>query len=540
MITHNNIPKTISITTNKIVADGKLVKENNIVYTRGYAQNNGNFLFGNNLTQMITDMLKQMPLVDICKQLNGIFQIVILSQSKVELANDRYGFYPLFYNTEGKTVNISTNSNHCSNNPKLNNDSLLDMATLGYVQGNQTLLTGVQELKPHTILTIQSADDKIQYNETSYWKLEHQFKALNEKQAEKQFVELWHTVMKDYTQLVSKTGKACYLPLSGGLDSRLLAFEMDKANIPIYLMSLGFSPENYDIKTALKISTHLNHKQGHFLQYNNANFIDRVLEAPMHSDRNTCGYFSELFNYYFLKIMDEAPFYMPGHSGDFMSGSHLRNRMKNWNNHTPIIDYITRFKSSRLAQQLSGAQKERFNDRLQQNISLADGAINGFIRWDIENRQRRYIVRSCMATNSDNYLLLLPYFDNRLMDFFLQLPMELLLNQRLFVNCNIKYLYQDNKALIKIQRDRRKLTTINNNYWAEFYPKLKGVVSQKLGIKQKRLDFWSSSIDWHNYINFAKLYEISGIDFAKYELNQLNYSFLYNINQLITDIEEQS
>lgn len=504
------------------------------IYCSGYIVQEGTILTHDQLHLFVTQKYKENWLIDNVSKLNGVFQFVILLSKEAIVINDRYGFYPLFYTQKSDEITIARNFNLLNHDGQYSSGALVDMCNMGYVMGNETLLSGVHEFAPHCITRIRRQNNRLSIEKESYWQMQYNFGAGNTRVYEREFVELWNQVIQEYTHFLKENEGVCYLPLSGGLDSRLLAYELDRKAIPMHLMSLGHSEENYDIKAALKVAQLLKNKQGHFLQYNASQMFDRVLLTPEHANRITCGYLSELFFYYFENIIDHTHFFMPGHSGDFLTGSHLRNRMRKWNNVDEVIDYILRFKSTRLAKQLN---TEKLKERLTVNISMDNGAINGFIRWDMENRQRRYIVRSCIAEDSSNYTLLLPYFDNRLMDFFLSLPFELLLNQRLFVNCNLKYLYKENKAMIQVERDRRKLRKVRNNYWAEYYPKAKGILRDKMGLKQKRLDFWCTKVDWNRYIDFSQLSSISGVDFNKYELDQLNFSFLYNINQLNAELQ---
>ncbi|MCL3780222.1 hypothetical protein EMN47_07430 [Prolixibacteraceae bacterium JC049] len=534
MTPQNPFPESIEITFSSVSVNENIMADEITIICRGYIINEGNILVEQELHQFITQKYKENWLLGNVKELNGIFQIVVITPNEVVVINDRYGFYPLFYTEKSNRVIISQNFRKLCNGIHYNSDALTDMCDLGYVMGKETLLEGVNEFSPHAISRITRKKEKITVDESSYWQMQHLFGSGKIRTYEEQFVELWNTVIGNYTRFLKKNEGICYLPLSGGLDSRLLAYELDKKAIPMHLMSLGHSEENYDIKAALKVASLLKNKQGHFLQYNASQMFARVLSTPEHANRITCGYLSELFFYYFENIIDHTHFFMPGHSGDFLTGSHLRNRMRKWKSVDEVIDYILRFKSTRLAKQLN---TEKLKERLTENISMDEGAINGFIRWDMENRQRRYIVRSCITEDRSDYLLLLPYFDNRLMDFFLSLPFELLLNQRLFVNCNLKYLYKDNPAMIQIERDRRKLRKIRNGYWAEYYPKAKGIIRDKMGLKQKRLDFWSTEVEWQKYIDFSQLSSVSGIDFDKFQLDQLNFSFLYNINQLNAEIE---
>ncbi|MDZ7778284.1 MAG: hypothetical protein U5L09_23030 [Bacteroidales bacterium] len=101
--------------------------------------------------------------------------------------------------------------------------------------------------------------------------------------------------------------------------------------------------------------------------------------------------------------------------------------------------------------------KETIKHSLMNSIPDSDDFISSFIRWDVEQRQRRYIARSAYQyKENNNTKVLLPFFDYELMDFFADLPFKYLWNARLYTNTQLKHLYENNRTLINTQKSREK------------------------------------------------------------------------------------
>ena len=120
------------------------------------------------------------------------------------------------------------------------------------------------------------------------------------------------------------------------------------------------------------------------------------------------------------------------------------------------------------------------------------------MRWFTEHDIRRYLIRSVLNETNAHGHLILPFFDYKLIDFFLELPVKLLINKRLYTNTQLKYLYTHHPELIKIRRARPKgkVQRVGNAFLAEYGNKLKNKILKSFRDSQTDAQ-WDQSIDWY-------------------------------------------
>lgn len=236
----------------------------------------------------------------------------------------------------------------------------------------------------------------------------------------------------------------------------------------------------------------------------------------------------------------EYCYYIPGHDANYMAGENIKHQMLKWKSKHDIIKYIFKFKSSPLTTQLIANNKsyrDILYNSLQQHIP-DDDLISSYNRWNGEQRQRRYILRSSIMPLSDNQRILIPYFDYELMDFFINLPLDSLLNQKLYQNTQIRYLYQENRKLIKIKRGGTKtVRIIKNNYFTEYYPKLINEIKRILKIPKPPKLIWEPSIDWQKDImpmlKLPGYLDLRGLDSSQF----INIQYLMTISEVVTALD---
>jgi hypothetical protein len=84
-------------------------------------------------------------------------------------------------------------------------------------------------------------------------------------------------------------------------------------------------------------------------------------------------------------------------------------------------------------------------------------------RWNYENRQRRLILREMVLYNQVARWFL-PFYDNELIDFWTTVPIELRLNQKLYINCLLKNIFIEKLQPLKdIPLERGPLKFITND-----------------------------------------------------------------------------
>lgn len=474
------------------------------VLVRGYIIHHDKLYLGDENTEYIRRDYLETDFVSKVEKYNGCWQIVIvdISQKKLLIINDRWGTYPLFKLQNNEKLLISDNWRKLLpfSNRKPDKQSSYEMASFGYVMGNKTLIENIEDFPAHSISEYSIVENCVIYQENSYWHLKYKFQAANEKQKEKEFAELWQQQLAIYANAVKRLGNACYIPMSGGLDSRLLATEFDKYGINNYAMTFG-SYEGYgEIEIAVKVISELNHSAEHYIQYLNQEVLEKLADSPQHCNRITTSYFGQMYLDYFYEIREKCQVIAPGFSGDFMGGSLIRNRMLKWKTNEDAINYILEQRSAPMVKAFYKNEKYKayIEKAITSDYPKEDDVISNYVRWFLENDIRRYLIRSVIIEKAPHGHLILPFFDYKLIDFFLELPVELLINKRLYVNTQIKYLYDHCPALLKIPRakPKEKIKPIRSRITHEYVSKLRKKIRQSLIGAQDKTQ-WDKNIDWY-------------------------------------------
>ena len=152
---------------------------------------------------------------------NGMFALAFWDRKKQKLllARDRYGVKPLYYAKQGylftfgseqKAITVQNNFKK-----KINKPALLEYFTFQNIFTNQTFLKDIYILEPGTFLTLQNGSTD--YKTGRYW--DYYFKEPTQKAKEKEYIEeldrLFQQAVK--RQLISDVELGAYL--SGGMDS---------------------------------------------------------------------------------------------------------------------------------------------------------------------------------------------------------------------------------------------------------------------------------------------------------------------------------
>ena len=177
------------------------------------------------------------------KYLDGMFAFAIWDSSSHQLfvARDRMGIKPLYYNTTSEAFTFASNSQALltqSLDKSINPIALQQQLSLhGVVPAPNTIINGIQKLKPGTYVTI---DSERNIQENTYWRPNAKRPVGNV--SDEEYIERTHELL---TAAVTKRMNASDVPigvlLSGGLDSSLIVALLKEAGHErIRTFSIGF------------------------------------------------------------------------------------------------------------------------------------------------------------------------------------------------------------------------------------------------------------------------------------------------------------
>ena len=237
--------------------------------------------------------------------------------------------HQIFFRIHKKKLSISNDIRKLQQNlSNLDETSLFEFATCGYTLGEKTLLKDIYSLGPAKILFSNKSFFKI----TDYFRYHKTYKK-NYKRDVKEYLQRINEILDDSINHIIKNSndRTIYIPLSGGLDSRLIISKFhEKKYNNIKCFSYGLK-NNSDALIAKKVADHLNVKWDYIWfekkKYKKLYFSKFKSNYDKYADNFSCiPNYGEVF---FLNELNEKkyftkdPIIVNGQSGDFNSGLHI-------------------------------------------------------------------------------------------------------------------------------------------------------------------------------------------------------------------------
>lgn len=385
------------------------------------------------------------------------FALYIECENTVFIATDRVRGYPLFYsNITGEWVVAPTGNfwEKFSGGARVSATSENAFLKTGYTLGRTTLLVGVYQL---------TAGEYGLFNKKSgcwtfhkYYKFQPNFQASFSK-VERE--EDWHARLEiAFNRSIERTikranGHTIWVPLSAGYDSRAVLAKLDALgydNIQTY--SYGV-PNNMESVVACEIANKANvpwqfidstpdKYRKEFLGEDGKNFL--LAGAGLSSVPAVNEYVS-------LKIMTrlnkfkEGDLIVNGQTGDFLTGGHI----PSVTSFRGLMEFIHEKHFSLFVEVGKNAQSacsvddtivllqnwahidypEFFNDEADLNTLLSE-----YLVFEWQERQSSYVVNQQRMYEYFGINWSLPLWDADLMDLYEEVPLELQINQKLYLD----------------------------------------------------------------------------------------------------------
>ena len=247
------------------------------------------------------------------------------------------------------------------------------------------------------------------------------------------------------------------VPLSGGRDSRTVVAMLRRHGVRDVLCYSYGLPGNAEAAVSRQVAQAVGY-DWEFVEYGRENWARWMASADMERywryAMQGCSlpHFQDLPAAAHLlhagKVVDGV--YLPGHSGDFLAGSHIPRELYGRASSPSSRDAVEAIVAhhfqggasvgwpgavSRLPRRL----RHRLAERLERQVALdqpiaspPDSLLHEL--WDFENRQAKYIVNSVRAYEFHGQRWALPLWDYELMDFSAAVPENLRWEQRLYAD----------------------------------------------------------------------------------------------------------
>ncbi|HOV81915.1 MAG TPA: asparagine synthase-related protein [Methanothrix sp.] len=386
--------------------------------------------------------------------MNGNFALAIETPRYVFCTVDRVRSIPLFYSVGEDGALFSDDANHLRDrlNPPFNEKNGAEFLVTGYVTGPDTLFDGIYQLRAGEYLVYDKRDGSlITHFYHRFWHGDY-FSDSEEELLDR----LDGVFVRVFQRLIASTnGRQIVVPLSGGLDSRIIVAMLKRLGVEdVVCFSYG-RKWNYEAKISKQVAEALGYRW-YFVEYTNEKWY-----ACYHSDemRNYQEYGGNLVSlphiqdFLAVKELKEEgtirknAVFVPGHTGDMISGGHIP---RDYDQLQPYT--FEKFLKDNLKKHYSlwrwdeAELRPLFKDKVRGSVGDIsvqdnDSCANAIELFDFNERQAKFIINSVRVYEFFGYQWRIPLWDTELIDFFLMVSLILRLKQVLYREYAVKRLF---------------------------------------------------------------------------------------------------
>ncbi|SHF64603.1 asparagine synthase (glutamine-hydrolysing) [Mariniphaga anaerophila] len=407
---------------------------NQKIAVTGFIWENENYISGEAfLTRVDANTNSFEQFKSFAEQLNGQFSIAIKKEEEKWVFCNNTCSFPLFYMLQNGKVILSDAPYLSFLNgevPELDVFSEMYFLTFGFTPPGTTLFKNIFQVMPGECIRFgkQGKDSRKLFST----------RANIEKNVQEK--DLQHVLLSSFSKYYEHLkNKQVLLPLTRGYDSRLIACLLKEYGHNNVVCATWGRKNISEYPTAQKVARQLGYKHT-FIEYNNKtinNFtaseqFERYIKYAGHL--SSMPFLQDYFAVQFLKnnkIIDSQTVALPGHSGDFIMGSHLDNNMQKGDVECIISKIFSGYGST---------YPHRKTDENLIKKSIADNFFNdknirpwqAFEKWDYLERQSKFICNSSLVFPFFGVDYLLPFFDSELVRFSHKIPFEQKLGTKLY------------------------------------------------------------------------------------------------------------
>lgn len=412
----------------------------------------GGVLSGESLSEYFVQFADEAALRKALQEANGCFALIRNFGEKTLAAVDRTRSFPLFWDTKNRLADKNEKLKKLdiqalqASAPEIISEYLI----CGYVSGSDTLHPEIKQIPAGHYLVLES--DKAPRLEC-YYRREHL--EMQGAKAGELALELHALHLKIAEEIAHYLdGRTAVIPLSGGYDSRLIAYLLSVLAYPKVICFSYDSPTSRESHISQATAKYLK-LPWHFVEHTHQSWYE-AYQSPERRDfyryavnASSSAHIQDWLAVKELKaqgILPEDSVFMPGHTGDFLQSGHLGaafGRQESFGRQELIDQIIARH--YRLWQNPSPDEYQSFGARIQKVIAApermdAAQAASLYEYWNLQERQAKFILNSLRVYEYFGYEWHLFHWDQRLMDFWAKVPLEQRLGRRLWQHYAKEYL----------------------------------------------------------------------------------------------------
>ena len=376
---------------------------------------------------------------------NGWALVAIAPKFQIA-AVDKVRSTPLFYSHSQSLCVVSDSARELRkeiNSSQINNQALIEFSMAGYCTGKETLVADLMQLQAGEILMRDPIARTVQA--TRYYR----YIPLPEKVGTlKRWIdELSFTTEQIFKRMIeSAGGRQILVPLSGGLDSRLILAMLRQLGYEnVRTFSYG-PPGNYEARVAKYVAKRLGY-QWEFVPTNHASyrryfwsparksywdFSDGLCTIPNMQDIHPLMQLRECG-------LNQDVIVVNGQSGDYISGGHIPSILFENQDRGILVGSLLKkhfgLRRSLLTEENIKIVSERIEDSFRM-MEIASGrtlsSASLYESWEWQERQCKYVIGGQRIYDWLEMDWRLPLWDATYLEFWSRVPFELKSEQRLY------------------------------------------------------------------------------------------------------------
>lgn len=408
----------------------------------------------------------------IIPKMNGMFSILISWENTAFIATDITRTFPIFYQQKNSIFTITDDPFLFLEHSDFKNQ--LEFQYSGFTTKNKTLLENVYQTESAQYITLYS--DKIETKKYYSYLLQNEPKFDNEL-LKKELLETLENVHLDLVKELN--GRPIILSLSGGYDSRIIAYYLKKLNYNNFkAITYGLSLDDKEVQLAKKTVEKLNipwvfikyDEQICHNYFNSKQFIEYV---KFNSKLSTFPFLQDYFAVDFLhkkNLINKDSVFLNGYSLDGLAGSLLKGRFNNYTDLQKIKSVLLQDIYTLTKKNEKGTKKIKYILKQQLSNKQAYQSYSAYENWMFKEKVCKMIVNAANVYDFFGYEYRLPLWDMRLTDIFKKWSIQQknyksLFNetiQELFTDCdlNFKEELQPTPQTIRIQNVKNQVKKI--------------------------------------------------------------------------------
>lgn len=392
------------------------------------------------LSSLCTKDLEFKYAVGVIKNITGFFSLVYQNEKQLIASVDHIRSHPIFYGQTNTTFYLSDCAEWVREMVKdisMDEQAKAEFQLTGYVTGSDTLYKNVKQLQAGECLSLVNGKLEL----SRYYRFLHIEPAqYNEQEL---LLNLDKVAKESIKRLIKyANGKQIVVPLSGGYDSRLIATLLKETGYENILTFTYGVKGNKEAEYSKKVADALGLKWM-FIEYTNELWSDSWHTAERKAYQVFGSGWSSIphiQDWLAVKIMKQQgmvepnAIFVPGHTGDFISGGHIPKHLFNdFNAKYNIKDVFEAIYSKHYSlvnnhSMIEGKNnffKKVLNGMEVNTVETAYEFADTFEKWEWQERQSKFIFNSVRVYEFFGYDWWIPLWDKEFVQFFERLPLKL-------------------------------------------------------------------------------------------------------------------